>query len=172
MLVFLIILTACGVENKALTEQQVTNFYQMNQELLNNAAQEYKIVVKPNFEEAYIYLFFSDGNLNINDPVNKINYTTERESYKYCTDTLFAMNQYMLDIGFVQNGKDYTVSIFKYRVTQDFTADGSNKETVAFEFQDINNEKGYLLLYTTEALSNEDFIKIDENWYVHIWEQV
>ena len=62
--------------------------------------------------------------------------------------------------------------ILKYRVTQDFTADGSNKETVAFEFQDINNEKGYLLLYTTEALSNEDFIKINENWYAHIWEQV
>lgn len=178
----LVVLSSCNVilENQQkIYESDITEFYNSNSVLLNKAVEEYELNTKgKTINIFYIENLILDGFAGLADetseivvwePEAKINHTEHISEYENCVATLTLMNDYMLKYGYEQKNKDYTVDISTRGLNNDFTVGNVDKPyVIEFAFTDIECDVAYSLLYSETGLT-EEFIPIDNNWYVDVW---
>ncbi len=178
----LVILSSCAVSSikqQKIFESDITEFYNRNQVLLNKTVEEYK----SNTDGKLINIFYIENlvldgfpglanetsEIVVWEPEAKINHTEHISEYENCVATLTLMNDYMLEKGFEQINKDYTVNISTIGLNNDFTVGDFDKPFVIdFDFTDIECDVTYSLIYSETELT-EEFTPIDNNWYVKFW---
>lgn len=179
----------CDYENNykgSITLSDIKKFYDSNSVLLNAAIDEY---ILNTTNEDYVSIFYSQSTkLKIWDPLNKVDYSEQKEKYGYCEKVIYLMKDYMLEHGFEEINVDYSVGITPYTPTFDnntnanmpfcvmfeFTALDTNVEShfyvSSFSIATIDNTVYYRLFYSTVQLS--DYQEIAENWYVEEWHHI
>lgn len=178
----LVILSSCAVspiKQQKISESDIMEFYNSNQVLLNKTVEEYK----SNTDGKLINIFYIENlildgfpslanemsEIVLWEPEAKMNHTEHLSKYENCVTTLTLMNDYMLEKGFEQINKDYTVNISTNGLNTDFTVGDVDKPFVIdFDFTDIQCNVTYSLIYSETELT-EEFTPIDNNWYVKVW---